>query len=121
MMNARIFVCMTCSRYSPPNTGEETKGEAMCKAVREAIASIGVDATLRTVECLNGCPKPCTAALRTPGKSMLRFSGLEPEDAEALVEAAETHAKSVSGLLADEDIPERLRSKVSLRVEPVAR
>ncbi|GAC1045969.1 hypothetical protein thsrh120_59740 [Rhizobium sp. No.120] len=51
----------------------------------------------------------------------MRFSGLEPEDAEALVEAAETHAKSVSGLLADEDIPERLRSKVSLRVEPVAR
>lgn len=120
-MNARIFICMTCGRYSPPEAGEETRGETMCKAVREVIASIGADATLRTVECLNGCPKPCTAALRTPGKSILRFSGLEPADANALVEAAAIHARSEAGQVANEELPERLRAKVSLRVEPLVR
>jgi predicted metal-binding protein len=79
----------------------------------------GHTVTVRAVECLNGCPHPCTAALRTPGKCLIRFSGLEPEDAPALIEAAERYAASSDGNLPGEAMPAVLRDKVSLRVSPL--
>lgn len=118
-MSGRIVVCLTCNRYAPAPAGEPTPGRKLAAALQEKARSPGHPVTVRTVECLNGCPHPCTAALRVPGKCVIRFSGLTPEDAPALIEAAEHYAASDDGDIPVEALPDRLRDKVSLRVGPV--
>lgn len=109
-MTARLFVCVTCSRYAPAPAGEATPGQRLAAAARAAAARAGV--AVRTVECLNGCPHPCTAALRDPGKAVMRFSGLTAEDAPALVEAAALYAASGDGRVT-EALPPALRGKLA--------
>jgi predicted metal-binding protein len=43
-------------------------------AVKSAAAKAASQVAVRTVVCLNGCPHPCAAALRDPGKSVIRFA-----------------------------------------------
>ena len=50
---------------------------------------------------------------------MIRLSGLEPENAGALIEMAERYAQSVEGDLPPETLPAELREKVSLRLAPL--
>ena len=114
----RIFVCRTCDRYAPLPAGEPTRGGRLAAALL-ASASTGHQVTVRVVECLNGCPRPCTAALRAAGKYVIRFLGLDPSDAPALIEMAERYAESTDGNIPDEAFPGSLRGKVSLRVAPI--
>ena len=118
-MSGRIFVCLTCNRYAPPAPGEATPGRRLADALKAGSQDAANTVIVRTVECLNGCPHPCTAALRTPGKYLIRFSGLGPEDAPALLVLAERYAASGDGDLPDEVFPPALRKKISLRVPPL--
>lgn len=115
-MSGRVLVCLTCDRYARSDAGEPTPGRRLAGALLASARAPGRNVTVRTVECLNGCPHPCTAALRTPGKCAIRFSGLTPEDAPALIEAADAYAASADGDLPVEAMPTSLRGKVSLRV-----
>lgn len=115
-MTGRIFVCLTCNRYAPPAPGEVAPGRRLADALTVQARHPGHAVAVRTVECLNGCPNPCTAALRTPGKCLIRLSGLVPDDAPALIELAERYAESTSGALDVTEFPSALREKVSLRV-----
>lgn len=115
----RIFVCRTCDRYAPPPAGEPTRGGRLAAALLASAAKPASHVVVRAVECLNGCPHPCTAALRNAGKYVIRFSGLEPSDAPALIKMAQLYAESWDGNIPDEAFPGTLRSKVSLRLAPV--
>ena len=117
MTPGRIFVCLTCSRYSPAPPGKPSRGEDLVKAVKRAAAARGGVIAVRSVECLNGCPNPCTAALRMPGKSQLRFCRLTPDDAPALIEAAILHAESDDGYISAETMPSRLKDKLAEQME----
>lgn len=119
-MSGRILVCLTCDRYAPPVPGEIGPGRRLALALAARARDGGGGVTVRTVECLNGCPKPCTAALRTSGKCLIRFSGLAPEDAPALIALAECYGASADGNLDPDQFPGGLREKLSLRV-PVLR
>ena len=116
MSAGRIFVCTTCNRYTPAAAGEATPGLRLALAMRQHAARCGSTVAVRTVECLNGCPHPCTAALRMPGKVVIRFAELTAEDAPALLEAAARYAESPDGDVPPEALPASLRSKVSDRV-----
>jgi len=109
----RIFVCITCDRYACSHDGKPTPGQRLAAAVKRIAAVEGNVIAVRAVECLNGCPHPCTAALRAPGKAVIRFNGLNEEDAPALLEVAATYAKSNSGEIAPESLPPPLQGKVS--------
>jgi predicted metal-binding protein len=109
----RIFICTTCNRYAAPCLGEMTPGERLARAVKVAA---GDRLAVRMVECLNTCPNPCAAALREPGKAVIRFGGLVPEDTEALIEAAELYAGSTNGDLSPGTLPRQLRNKIAGRV-----
>jgi predicted metal-binding protein len=109
-MATRLFVCVTCDRHAARHPGEAGPGERLAAAIRQPAADAGV--TVRTVECLNGCLRPCTAALRDPGKAVLRFSGLLTEDAAALVAAASLYAASLDGKVAA-GLPPGLRDKLA--------
>ncbi len=115
-MSGRIFVCLTCNRYAPPPAGEPTPGQRLATAMKAAAVRAASPVAVRTVECLNGCPHPCTAALRAPGKCVIRFAELAADDAPALIEAAEVYARSADGDLPAELLPASLRAKVSGRV-----
>ena len=119
-MTGRIFVCQTCNRYAPPKAGEATPGARLAGAMKAAAARAPSPVVVRTVECLNGCPRPCAAALRAPGKCVIRFAALTADDAAALVEAAALYAQSADGNIADEALPAALRAKVSSRVRATA-
>lgn len=116
MSGGRVFVCATCNRYDPAPAGQETPGLRLAHAMKQHAARRGGTVAVRTVECLNGCPHPCTAALRTPGKVVIRFSGLVTEDAPALLDAAALYAESPDGDVPAEALPASLRGKVSDRV-----
>jgi predicted metal-binding protein len=109
----RIFICTTCNRYAAPPMGEMTPGERLARAVKVAA---GGSIAVRMVECLNTCPNPCAAALREPGKTVIRFGGLVPEDTQALIEAAEIYAQSPDGDLSPTALPGRLHAKVAGRI-----
>lgn len=116
MSAGRIFVCVTCDRYAERPVRRETPGQQLASAMRLAAAKAGGAVAVRAVECLNGCTHPCTAALRTPGKAVLRFAGLTPDDTTALLEAATLYAESADGDLPREALAATLRGKLSGRV-----
>lgn len=116
-MNGRVFVCLTCNRYATQQPGEPTLGERMARATKLASAHAGSPVTVRMVVCLNGCPNPCTAALREPGKCAIRFSQLTADDAPALIEAATLYAASTDGDLSPDALPQALRGKISAQVD----
>lgn len=115
-MNGRITVCVTCNRYARPEPGEPTPGLLLSRAVAAEGRDRGIG--VRAVECLNGCPHPCTAALRASGKCVLRFSGLTPADAPELIEVALCYADSCDGDIPKSALPARLRDRLSLKVAP---
>ena len=119
MTPGRLFVCSTCSRYSPPPYGQPTPGQTLYAACKRAAAEAQSDVVVRAVECLNGCPHPCMAALSTPGKTRLRLCRLRPEDAPALIAAAALHAERDQ--LDAAGLPEPLRHKIAGKpIAPVA-
>ena len=120
-MSGRIFVCLTCDRYAPPISGEPTPGQRLAGAMKSAVASLASPVMVRTVVCLNGCPHPCTAALREPGKCVIRFSELTTEDATALLDAAMLYSNSADGDIPIKALPARLQRKVSGRIPAIGR
>ena len=116
MTAGRIFVCTTCDRYAAMPAGQATPGQRLAVAMKQHAARCGGTVAVRAVECLNGCPHPCTAALRAPGKVVIRFSELTAEDAPALLAAARHYAECPDGNLPTDALPASLRSKVSDRV-----
>ena len=116
MSGGRVFVCTTCNRYDPAPAGQATPGQRLASAMKQHAARCGSTVAVRTVECLNGCPHPCTAALRMPGKMVIRFSELTAEDAPALIEAASRYAETPDGDIPSDALPASLLSKVSDRV-----
>jgi predicted metal-binding protein len=110
---ARIFICTTCNRYVPAPAGEMSPGLKLAQEMKRTAAAAGTGLAVRMVECLNTCPQPCAAALREPGKVVIRFGRLEPEDAPALIAVAEAYGQSRNGTLPETAMPERLRPKVT--------
>jgi predicted metal-binding protein len=116
----RLYVCETCVRDRPVGAEGLSLGRQLGVEVRRRLAEQGsaVELVQRTVLCLNGCPKPCTIALRGPGKWTLRLSRLTPADAGRVVELACRYAASPTGDVPPESWPAGLIEKVSVRTPP---
>lgn len=87
----RLKVCRTCDRHAA-NPG--ASGAALAAAVaREMPDDAHEYLSLLTVECLSGCKHPGQAMVSGAGLP-LRFGGLTPADAAALVAQALRYAAS---------------------------
>ena len=118
-MVTRIMVCRTCPRYAPNPHDEETMGAALGAEIIALAAAQGWDpGNVRIVNCLAGCKNPCNVALEGSGKLRLRFSLLETNAGQAVLDAAAMHAKSESGDIADELLPEVLQGRLSAKSPP---
>lgn len=106
-----LLVCRTCPRYDAATTGD----------FHRELSELGLadEVALRHVKCLGACPDAGAAAVESPGKARVRFSGLDPNDAGALVAAARAFDQSVTGLPGEWTVPASLRDRISsVRAKP---
>ncbi|RJQ75936.1 DUF1636 family protein [Amycolatopsis panacis] len=104
-----LLICRTCPRYDTRRAGQFCRD--LQHHLNEEADRAGID--LRSVQCLGGCPVDGVAAVDEPGKARVRFSGLRPEHAAALVEAVRAYAESDSGEPDDWEVPDPLASRIS--------
>ncbi|KPL54752.1 hypothetical protein ABB55_23085 [Prosthecomicrobium hirschii] len=97
-MTARLIVCVTCDRMADP-VPPKTRGAALAEAVEARAAARGEALAVTRVDCLDGCPRPCNAALKARGKPLRRFSNLSPAMVDALIDAARAYAADRDGRL----------------------
>jgi len=119
-MNASplLYVCVTCARYAA-SVADRRRGRDLADAAESYARDRGLARSIRCVECLMGCPTPCNATLRTPGKATLRFSGLEVDDVPALFEVAMQYAETENGDISHDQLPLRLQHKLAARATPI--
>jgi predicted metal-binding protein len=111
-VNETLYVCLTCERdHTRP--GMPSVGTILMEALTLSANGLDKQFRIRKVECLNGCPHPCNAALRAQGKAWIRLSRLTPLDAMAVLQLTQLYAESTEGCVATQLIPARLRAKVS--------
>ena len=114
----RILVCRTCPRYEPPPPpGEAGRGSRLAVEIYHLVQALSEKdrPTVRAVNCLAGCKNPCNVAFDGPGKFRLRFSRLEVADAGLMIQAAMVYAGHADGNLADDQVPDLLRRRLTAR------
>lgn len=104
-----LLVCRTCPRYDPVRTGDFGRDLDAVLADHPDAAGLRV----RHVQCLGGCPDHGVVAVDGIGKARVRFTGLTPGDADAIVTAARAHAGCTSGAPEDWDVPVELAARLS--------
>lgn len=121
LAETRLYVCETCVRDLALGAEEKTRGRLLADAVAARLRALRLPPAIvyRTVLCLNGCPRPCNAALRAPGKCSLRLGQLTPADAPHIVDLLLEYSASADGEIPSERWPTRLRDKVTARVPPL--
>ncbi len=73
-------------------------------------------ATVRTVECMSGCPRPSTLAVRAPGKTAYLFGDLTESDMDLILTFLPLYADSSDGTFADARVIGDLRFKAIARI-----
>ena len=113
---------ITVDPHSPMPKGlltDRRRGRDLADAAQSYARDLGLALPIRCVECLMGCPTPCNATLRTPGKATLRFSGLDVGDVPALFEVATRYAETENGDISLDQLPLRLQHKLASKVMPI--
>ena len=121
MDQIRILVCRTCPRYEQlPRAGAPTRGRELGHRLARALDAHDPDNrdVLRVVSCLAGCKNPCNVAIDGAGRFRLRFSNLEPDAAADVLTLAGKFEKSATGNLANDDLPDRLKDRLTAKSPP---
>jgi predicted metal-binding protein len=107
-----LLICRTCPRYDPRATGQF--GRRLTAALAQ-IADNEPDnpVAVRNVQCLGGCPDDGVVAVDGPGKTRVRFTGLDETDAKAVHAAALAHDACTTGAPEDWEIPAELADRIS--------
>jgi len=117
----RLMVCRTCPRYEPlPPAGAPTRGRDLGHRLARALEAHDTDNrfVLRVVSCLAGCKNPCNMAIDGAGRFRLRFSHLEPDAVPDILALAQRYAASTTGDLGADDLPERLKDRLTAKTPP---
>jgi predicted metal-binding protein len=116
-----IFVCVSCLPRVGEANGAGSPGKTLVAAITDRLAADGItDVTVRPVECLAVCKRPCTIAMTAPGKWTYIIGDLEP-DAHAgdIVSAAVAFQRSENGIVPWKERPAAFRKGVISRVPPM--
>src|SRR6202021_2493317 len=112
--SATLLVCVTCKSEQGP------LGPGLFEALGERLTS-EPNITLKAVECLSVCKRPCTVALAAPGKWTYVVGDLDREShLEDIVVAARRDAASTGGIVPWPGRPLCFRKGVISRTPPLA-
>ncbi len=105
-----LLICVTCRPQGAPRDGLAA-GQALLDETLALWRDDACAVRVRSVACMNGCERACTAALQAPGKTTYFFGGLQAhaETAAQLLECARLHARRADGLMARNERPQGLR------------
>lgn len=119
-MTTWITICDTCKREGwDPAQGAETDGEIMAALVEQHAQ--GRQVRTRRVSCLMGCSHGCNIAIQAPGKLAYTLGQFTPdgEAALAIVDYAELHASSDTGIVPYRDWPAGVKGHFITRHMPL--
>jgi predicted metal-binding protein len=117
-----LWICVTCRRSMAPGVAPAiaTDGRALFDVISLLLDghAAATSIALRSVECMGGCERSCTAALTATGKPSYLFGDLEPsvEHAVAVLDGALMYAERSDGLLPRIDRPRALRTGILSRI-----
>jgi predicted metal-binding protein len=110
--SATLLVCVTCKSEDGP------VGAALYEALCVRLACEPI--SLRAIECLSVCKRPCTVALAAPGKWTYVVGDLSREaNIEDIVNAARRYAAAPDGLVPWRERPLPFRKGVVSRTPPL--
>lgn len=84
--------------------------------LRHALTREKLSARVRVTECMSGCARPSTLAVRAAGKTAYLFGDLTEADLADLVTFVRLYAASVDGTFADARPLGALRTKAIARI-----
>jgi predicted metal-binding protein len=111
--DATLFVCVTCK------SGDDRPGQVLFDALSERLRD-EARVTLRAVECLSVCKRPCTVALAARGKWTYVVGDLALDShLDDIVTAARRFAATSDGLVPWRERPLPFRKGVISRTPPL--
>jgi len=118
----QIYVCKTCKPEGFVGEDADRPGNLLAKALRDEAASRGldVDISLKAVDCLSVCKRPCTVSIAGEGKFTYIVGDLEPgRDVADVLAFAGLYGESEDGITKWRDRPECVRKHTIARVPPM--
>ncbi|MEM1363292.1 MAG: DUF1636 domain-containing protein [Pseudomonadota bacterium] len=121
-----LSICLRCrdGRETDAADLSQRGGRRLSNAVVQAFensaaAELGV--TLRGVQCMSQCKRPCTIALSGPGRFTYLFGDLDPNtNAQEVLSVAAAYAQAELGFLPRPARPEILRAGILGRIPPLS-
>ncbi|UWQ61659.1 DUF1636 domain-containing protein [Leisingera caerulea] len=101
-----VTLCRTCRDANPALPGQ----------VAAALEAAGVQARLQQVDCMSGCKRPQTLAVRQSGKTAYLFGEITAADLPDILTFLRIYAESPDGSIADARPLGRLRFKAIARI-----
>ncbi len=86
------------------------------ESLKFALQPAGITAEITTTDCMSGCARASTLALRAPGKTAYLFGDLTPANLPDLITFARLYAASTDGTFADARPLGALRTKALARI-----
>lgn len=105
MSELNLTVCTSCP------LGQSGFAERLRAALADRAA-----ATVNTVECMSGCPRPSTLSIRAPGKTAYLFGDLTDADLPLILAFLPLYADSPDGNFPDARVIGDLRLKALARI-----
>lgn len=106
MNTPAVTLCRTCRDADP----------GLPAAVAAAIGEAGLQASLNSVDCMSGCKRPQTIAIRQTGKTAYLFGEFTREDIPGLIAFLRLYAGSSDGNFSDARPLGALRMKAIARI-----
>jgi predicted metal-binding protein len=115
---ATVFICVSCRADSVTT---DRPGRQLLDAVTARLATGMKDAvTIRPVECLSVCKRPCTVAMTGAGKWTYVVGDLDSENhADDVITAALSYRASENGIIPWRQRPQSFRRGIVSRVPPL--
>ncbi|OBY24503.1 DUF1636 family protein [Leisingera sp. JC1] len=101
-----LTLCRTCRAADPALFGQ----------IAAALEAAGVEARLQQVDCMSGCQRPQTLAVRQSGKTAYLFGEITGEDLPDVLTFLRMYRNSPDGNFADARPLGQLRFKAIARI-----
>ena len=117
--DATIFICVSCT---VEGARSEQPGRDLFDAVTSKLAARpDSKATVKAVDCLAVCKRPCTVALSGEGKWTYVGGDLVPvANADEVIAAAEAYGATTNGIIPWRERPQCFRKGVISRIPPLS-